>query len=55
MLDFYFMFVKVMHVLFFKNIYLLIWLCRVLAATHGIVDLCCSMQSLSCTLWYLVP
>ena len=49
------MFVKVMHVLILKNIYLLIWLCRVLAATHGIVDLCCSMQSLSCTLWDLVP
>lgn len=29
-----------------KSIYLIIWLLQVLIATHGILDLCCSMQDL---------
>ena len=34
---------------------LFIWLCQVLAVAHGIFDLCCGRNSLSCSMGDLVP
>ena len=39
----------------FQFRYLFLWLCRVLVAACGILDLYCGMGTLSCRMWDLVP
>ena len=41
------------HDLFLKNIYLFIWLCRVLVVARGIFS--CGMRTLSFGMWDLAP
>ena len=37
------------------NIYFFIWLWWVLVAACGIINLCCSVRTLCCGMWNLVP